>query len=136
MKPRFVDSLYVVRIREARGCFGRTRWRLESQLRYDSIVYGKTIAVPAGYETDFASVPRLPLSYAIAGDTAHTAAVVHDYLYSTPGVAVTRRIADAVFREAMMSSGVPRWRAWIMWIAVRLFGWLAFKCRVSDIENV
>lgn len=64
--------------------------------------------------------PSRTLVYPLLGDTAHAAATVHDFLYATGGV--TRAEADGVLREAAISSGVPFWKAWMMWIAVRLFG--------------
>src|SRR5258708_6192683 len=57
-------------------------WKLKEDLYYTSDILG-VIYVPAGFVTDFASVPRLPFAYLLAGDTAHQAAVVHDYLYQT-----------------------------------------------------
>ena len=43
------------------------------------------------------------------------------YLYrERPDVA--RSVADAVFLEALLDSGVSHWRAWAMYAAVRVFG--------------
>ena len=97
-------------------------WRLVRALRYQSSVAGARIIVPEGFVTDFASVPRLPLIYLLAGNTAHSAAVVHDYLYQYHLPGIDRSQADAVFYEAMRASGESRWRAWTMWSAVRMFG--------------
>lgn len=94
-------------------------WKLKNPLVYQSGIAG-IITVPEGFETDFASVPRIPIAYTLAGDTAHAAAVVHDFLYGTPSV--PRATADAVFKEAMIVSGVPWWRRQLMWAAVRVFG--------------
>ncbi len=82
---------------------------------YEGRIVGR-VEVPEGFETDFASVPRLPLAYLLTGDTAHAAAVVHDYLVDTHP---WRRAAE-VFREAMVAEGVPAWRRWFMYWAVRL----------------
>lgn len=104
---------------------GRSVWRLTHTLVYsgDSI----QIAVPAGFETDFASVPRWPLVWWLAADTAHAPSVVHDYLYRMDGV--SRKEADDIFYEAMAADqpelgirAVPRWRRWLMWAAVRTMG--------------
>ena len=43
-----------------------------------------------------------------------------DYLYSTGKV--SRGEADAVLLEAMAAEGVPSWRRWGMYLAVRVFG--------------
>jgi hypothetical protein len=95
-------------------------WRLITSLRYVSALTPGWIVVPPGFETDFASVPRLPLAYLVAGNTAHAPAVVHDYLYRMS--TVSRQLADAIFYEAMVVDGVSRWRAYLMWAAVRAFG--------------
>nr|WP_294255374.1 DUF1353 domain-containing protein [Propionivibrio sp.] len=50
----------------------------------------------------------------------HQAAVIHDYLYAT--ASVSRADADDVLLEAMEDEGVPAWRRWGMYLAVRAFG--------------
>lgn len=83
------------------------------------------INVPAGFETDYASVPRIPLAYMLFGGVAKKAAVVHDYLYSTKMLG--RDMADAVFLDAMEASGVAWWRRRLMYRAVRVFGWTIYN---------
>jgi hypothetical protein len=80
---------------------------------------GIVITVPAGFNNDLASVPRLPFAYWLAGDTAHRSGVVHDYLYS---VKAPRDLADEVFMACMKAEGVPGWRRSLMYAAVRAFG--------------
>lgn len=99
---------------------GRQLWRIDSTLLYTSDVAKQAVIVPKGFITDFSSVPRLPLAYLLAGDTAHEAAVVHDYLYVSG--TVSKKIADDVFLEAMQESGVSWWRRSLMWAAVSAFG--------------
>lgn len=96
-------------------------WRIVEPLIFDSETAG-VIIVEAGFETDFASVPRIPLAYLLFGDTAHAAAVVHDFLCSDwyRLCFISWKQAAAVFLEAMLASGVPRWRAYPMYLAVRL----------------
>ena len=96
------------------------KWIVLSPLVYQSGVAGMEIAVPAGFETDLASVPRLPFVYWLTGGTSVEAAVVHDYLYSTH--LVCRKMADAVLREASAATGVPAWRRWLMWAGTRIGG--------------
>lgn len=111
-------DLHVKKLREAPSN-GRCQWLLLRHLSFLSTELG-LVVVPAGFMTDFASVPRLPFAYFLAGDTAHASAVVHDYLYRN--VACTRKEADKVFHEAMHAEGVPSWRAHLMYFAVRLLG--------------
>jgi len=96
------------------------RWVLLAPLVYQSDVAGQVVIVPEGFQTDLASVPRVPVAYWLCGGTSNEAAVVHDYLYST-GI-VPRKVADDVLAEASSVTGVPAWRRGLMWAAVRLFG--------------
>lgn len=100
------------------------RWQLEAPLVYFSDSLLRAFHVPTGFITDFASVPRLPLAYLLAGGKANAAAVIHDWLYSTHKV--DRKTADAVFREAIVAEGYSRFTAWLMWSGVRLGGWAAW----------
>lgn len=95
-------------------------WRLTAALVYWSDLLKRLVIVPKGFVTDFASVPRLPVAYLLAGGEANEAAIVHDYLYHSHEVA--RDVADAVFEEAMAVTGQPWWRRKLMWAGVRLFG--------------
>lgn len=92
---------------------------------YQSKLTGKTYVVPAGFNTDFASVPRLPLAFLLTGGTADRPAIIHDFLYRN-GLE-DRKTCDSVFAEAMAATGVPRWRRGLMWAGVRLGGRGAFK---------
>ena len=127
MTSRFVTEL---ECKFLRGHYkeGRLLWELLSPLGYESDLLKTTVIVPKGYVTDFASVPRLPLTYLLAGDTAHEAAVIHDWLYTThavEGKPVSRGEADAVFKEAIGASD-PKAPGGLMWLAVRLGGWGAW----------
>ena len=80
-------------------------WILGSPLIYESDILGR-IEVPAGFNTDFASVPRLPIVYMLYGDRAHRESVVHDYLYRIDAVPpATYDQANDVFLEAMECRG-------------------------------
>ncbi|WP_186267950.1 DUF1353 domain-containing protein [Burkholderia gladioli] len=100
---------------------GRGTWRLTAPLVYQSDVADRVFIVPAGFETDFASVPRAPVAFLLAADSAHEASAVHDFLYTAPHP-TPRSMADAVLKEASIASGVPAWRAWLMWAGVRVGG--------------
>lgn len=113
-------------------------WRLHADLRYQSAVLGKVITVPAGFVTDFASVPRLPFAYLLAGATSVKPSVVHDFLYRSRPHECTRAQADAVLREGSLAIGEPSWRCWMMWFSVRMFGsaaWAAENTATSGRGN-
>lgn len=117
---RFLQLPHLSKVSEP--TVGRARWRLETDLVYQD-GKGRRWVVYAGYITDYASVPRLPMAYWLTGDTAHMAAVLHDYLCTDyyPDRMTWREAAD-LFREAMEAEGVPRVRRWAMYWAVRIFG--------------
>lgn len=96
--PEFLDELD---IRLIGYIHGRAIWKLNSDLRFklnDRI----TIIVPKGFETDLASVPRIPLVFMLWGDRVHREAVLHDYLYRKDSLSfVTRACADNIFKIAM-----------------------------------
>lgn len=102
-------------------------WTLEMPLVFASSM--GVIVVPGGFETDFASVPRLIVTYAFVGNTAHAAATVHDYLYRTPEEPFTRKDADDVMSEAMVATDIPGWRRGLIYAGVRMGGGGAFKER-------
>ncbi|HEM7839781.1 TPA: DUF1353 domain-containing protein [Burkholderia multivorans] len=116
----FLTELEVELVSDATNS-GRGTWRLTAPLVYQSDIAQQTFTVPAGFETDFASVPRVPVAFLLAADSAHEASALHDFLYTSPHP-VSRAMADAVLREAAVVSGVPAWRAWLMWAGVRIGG--------------
>lgn len=95
------------------------------------------ITVPKWFDTDFASIPRFAKIVIPKLGRYNKAAVVHDYLYQHHHLNVDenyvylfdRILADTVFRDAMMDSGVKPWKYNLMYWAVRLGGWLAWKKR-------
>ena len=97
-----------------------SHWTLLSEFVYDSKIAGARIVVQAGFVTDFASVPRVPLAFWLVGDTAHMAAVVHDFLYQS-GI-FPRLIADKVLYEAMLVTNVVWWKARLIYLGVRVGG--------------
>lgn len=66
--------------------------------------------------------------YASVVGYGDAAATIHDWLYSVGSAGrMDRKAADQVFRNALCSSGVARWRAWLMWAGVRLGGHWRYK---------
>jgi len=64
----------------------------------------ETWTVPAGFETDFASVPRLVVWLLPTYGLYTKAAILHDFLLAEPSV--TRTDADGLFRRSMGELGV------------------------------
>lgn len=124
--PKFISELIVKQ--GPNDCF----WTLSSALIYKSDIVG-LIVVPVGFETDFASVPRLPLFFALWGDRAHSEAVLHDFLYRIDCLPpATRLEADHVFLEAMKVRLKPHHIRWPMFLGVRFFGRLAYHRRFVE----
>jgi hypothetical protein len=111
---------------------GDTTFKLTEDLTY----HGKseTFVVPAGFETDFASVPRF-VQWLIPAYGRYTlAAIVHDWLcvqledhyagkHELSGdevfVPANSVDVDGIFRRIMQELGVPFVRRWLMWAGVR-----------------
>lgn len=109
------DTVLDMRVADANRDNGQ--FILDNPLAYLSDHLGRTVIVPAGFQTDLASVPRLPVIYMLFGNRARQASVVHDYLYGSGEV--SRKDADEVFYEAAVATGVPKWAAKAMWTGVR-----------------
>lgn len=118
----FADPLAVEILDKARD--GRVTARLLKGFGYRPGGDGAEIAVPAGFVTDFASVPWGFWNFEPPLGDACKAAVVHDYLYATKGLdgRYSRAQADGVFRSALAALGVPLWKRTLLWAAVRLGG--------------
>lgn len=99
------------------------KWRLLSPFVVTSADSNICVAVPAGFITDYASVPAC-LRWLMSQTGKHgKAAVVHDYLYHLAQMGkFDRRLADAIFISLMRELRVPLWRRWGAYIAVRVFG--------------
>ena len=86
--------------------------------------YGET-RIPRGFETDFASVPRVFQNVLGSWGKYGPAAIVHDWLYWTQRCA--RLTADDTLLEAMVALTVPTWQMALIYKAVREFGWIAWN---------
>ena len=109
-------------------------WTLDSPLVYQSDIVGK-VEVPKDFQTDFASVPRVPIAYMFFGDRAHREAVIHDYLYRLDAVPnATFDQANDVFLEAMAVRGKSCFVRYAMYWGVCIGGSSSYHQRkVADI---
>lgn len=127
-------------------------WRLNKQWTY-RCGSGLVVIVPAGFETDFASIPRAAWPYVGAPADSAEAAIPHDYIYSkraasvacVPGLSaylelegnpstrhnqgVIRQWADSMYKDALKDLGVGRVNRYAQYRAVRWFGWLIWYYR-------
>ncbi len=105
-------------------------WELFSEFEYHVGEEGSKdiILVPAGFKTDFASIPRLFWNILHPAGPHRGAAVIHDYLYNQRHVHKrTRKECDKIFLEAMEALGVSWIKRHTMYRAVRSFGWAAWN---------
>lgn len=109
---------------------GRAVWELLEPLFFESDQFGDLI-VPPTFRTNYASVPRLPLVFLLAGDRSYKEAALHDFLYTVHSM--PREHADAVFLEALLLNPlIPAGLAHTMHKAVRWFG----KSSWEDTTNI
>ena len=89
-----------------------------------SATLGRDITVPAGFQCDGESVPRVTGPF--TGPPSVRAGIVHDFLYrghlTQPQANVTKEQADAVYLELMLAAGVDAISARIRHEGVVRFG--------------
>ena len=87
--------------------------------------------IPAGYITDFASIPKYLRGVITRTDT-EIAGVCHDYMveksclprvtkYSVSYMYIRRNVADKIFYEILRYQGVGFVKARLMYLGVRMF---------------
>jgi hypothetical protein len=89
------------------------------------IIHGELLEAKAGTIVDGASVPRAAWWFTPPDGPHRLAAFWHDVLYSTHQL--PKEVADSIFLELMLESGVPRGRARTMYLAVKWFGGPAWR---------
>ena len=90
-------------------------------------VNGILFTIPLGFETDLASIPQIAWPIlAPAHSSLIRPAIVHDWMYRT-ACYFTRKQSDLIFYHLLVNEGISRFRASIMYYAVRLFGWNYFE---------
>lgn len=101
----------------------RPMWRVIQPVMFSDGL--SSFSIPEGFESDLASVPRALWPMFPPYGNHLRAAIVHDWLYSNKAIARVR--ADALFLAAMESYGTARCQRWCMYLAVRAFGWAAWR---------
>lgn len=138
---QFTDSTSIRPV--AKTHLWRTTGEIVWYLDYENS--GLPVVIPEGYEFDWASVPselfvfflflwwvHSPLwlllgvfGILIQRTEAKTIApaVLHDFIYTDRPYNLSLSDADRIFREALIACDVPKWKAWSMWLWVRLWWW-------------
>jgi len=114
--------------------------KVTKRIKFYSKRYKITIVVPVGFITDGASIPKI-LSFIGSSFNGRYVlpAIIHDYLYSKTSSFIkknniSRLKADIIFLDMMLEYGVKKWKAYLFFISVRIFGWIRFK-RKKGIRN-
>lgn len=120
---------------------GKNLWRISDPVRMVYRFNGDeqdplTISVPAGFRTDFATVPRCLWWLFPPQGEYNRAAIIHDYLCVHPEF--DRTLADELFRVVLTEIGVKWWVRVCLYRAVRTYGlakaWLSFGSRKGGAE--
>lgn len=119
------------------------KWRVTEDFGYHLGEPGgeEFVSVPAGFLTDFASIPRVLWPVLPPTGKYGKAAVIHDKLYQEAIIhtqggtrSCNRGEADGILKEAMEVLGVGRMARWTIYAGVRSGGWLSWK-RYRDAEQ-
>jgi hypothetical protein len=113
------------------------KWRVARSISYRvsrGRFTGRLCRVLGGFEFDFASIPRFLWRVfppaGLTGNPYGIAALFHDRVYAEHYIDFSlcdRAEADALFYEIMIYVGCRPSSAWLMYRAVRMFGWFSWK---------
>lgn len=110
---------------------GAKLWRLGAPLLWED--EHEAIAVPEGFLTDLASIPRA-VQWLIPVNGPHRrAAILHDYLFVIQDR--DRASVDRLFVQAMESDGVGWLTRRTMYAAVRAGGWMPWNKNDRALQN-
>lgn len=95
-------------------------WELKEEIVIETSK-GLLVKIPVGFQTDFASVPKVFWSLISSIGKYNLASIIHDYFYTTH--LLDRKSSDEEFLKWMMFIDPSRQiRNKIMYYMVRLFG--------------
>ena len=124
--PAGFDRLPVVAVWEP------GEWVLCCDVTYTSLD-GVRYVIPAGFVTDFASIPRPAQALYAIDDETRCPALLHDWLYCLQ--LTTRAEADALFLEALGRAGVRWSKRRLMHGAVRVGGWRYWSAHGGELRQ-
>jgi hypothetical protein len=96
---------------------------------------GSTLAVtvPAGFVSDFHSMPDAAVGLTLPVRKALEAAIIHDWLYAVgaPGDAAEKKLADQAYADILAHYGVEGFTHWAVSSSVRMGGKKSFGAPVE-----
>ena len=95
-------------------------WYLSNDMTWTLPKSARTILIPRGFVTDFASVPQTFWAWMPPTGRYGLPAIVHDWLYWDQRLA--RSEADDIFGDALNDLAVSSWRRFVLYRSVRWFG--------------
>lgn len=144
MKSKFYTKLEVEKL-------SSKYWKITSDLVYYSELLDKTITVPKGFVTDFASIPKIPFIYSFLSGIGYYASVIHDLLYRWH--LVSRKKSDLILKEALYAkfwelnqlTQLNKLKSHLIYYGVRIYGSFFYKnmpgcldhrdCNIKDCLN-
>lgn len=88
----------------------------------------KIITIPKGYITDFASIPRIFwVIYPPHFYNYRKPSIIHDYLYTSKEVIVSRKEADKEFIKLLKKNNTWKITIFVFYTYVRLLGWIKWN---------
>jgi len=96
---------------------------LDKPLTFFTSQWGLIVA-KEGFITDGASIPWLFREWLPVWGRWGEAAVIHDWCYRKTDL--PRQICDKIVLKGMEAKKVPRVKIYVIYWALRLFGWIAF----------
>lgn len=101
-------------------------WQTAGDHCFNSPVDGAIKFIPTGFKFDGATIPALfwwPLRLHPFSPRIITAALEHDFCYY---LKLDRKKSDKLFYRNLRKYGINKVRAWVMYRAVRLAGWVFY----------
>lgn len=98
------------------------RWVVQEPFVWyvDYVNKSRAIIVPAGFWTDFWSIPRI--LHSVLSPTQYISYILHDYLYTFwHQLGVSRKESDLILAEALRVEGMNKISIKIIYIWVRMF---------------
>lgn len=130
-QAEFITAL-IAKKHSRKSWYARPIWEVHEPLIFNSKYLQLTIVVPAGFCTDFASIPWLILTTFLFGNRGHAGATVHDYLYKfgrVGNIPISRQDADKVLAEAVQVAPdlEPYVIAMALWSGVSIGGIIPWR---------